>query len=298
MTKQIEYLDDGCHDGISHFDYVNDPCEGGSLNSSGIHTMMMDCPLRFWEQSSLNPDKELEKPSIAVNMGTLIHDILLLDERLFTERYAVRPDEFNDYRKAVAKEWRDQALEQGYMIITSEQIETAKRAADAALNHHKFGKIFENTLREQTLIWTCKETGVRCRARLDLFSRENSYECDYKSTTTSANPKEFSKNIWNFGYYIQRAFYKEAFETVFGEELDKSYMLVQEQNNPNFISLVELDEFAMENGKMMVNLAKRKYAECLKNNYWPGYDTEIYRVELPGWAEAQLIDIKDRMQIK
>jgi len=282
----------GCYPDMSHQDYIDDPVEGGSLNSSGIKTLLLDCPKRYWLQSPLNPDRDPEEHKKHYSMGSLIHDILLLGGSQIHKRYHILSPEFKDFRTKAAKEERDEAIGRGLMVIKQDDLDQAHNVAKIALSHPKIGDIFKEGESEQTLVWQDKETGVWCRCRFDRFNHEHLYGADYK-TSRNANPREFSRAVGDYGYYIQAAMYMEGYKAVFGKSLEKFWFIVQEIDQPEMIAPIELDNVALEWGKILFDAAKRKYAECKDVNRWPGYDEQTHKIGLPGWHEAKLETLKD-----
>ena len=75
-------------------------------------------------------------------------------------------------------------------------------------------------------------------------------------------------------------------------------MLV-EKTAPYLVSVVELDEEAVNIGRALNDRAKRIYRECVETNTWPGYPT-AEPVSLPLWAiykSEDLLGINTEMDI-
>lgn len=287
-----KFLEPGCHPDVSHQDYIDDPVDGGSLNSSSIIPLVLDCPKRYWINSPLNPDRDPQEHKKHFTMGSLIHDILLLGSKNIHQRYHLLSPEFKDLRSKAAREERDEAIERGLMVIKQDDLDKGNKVAEYARRNPRIGEVFDKGENEQTLIWQCKETGVMCRVRFDKFNHEHLFGVDYK-TAKNANPREFQRSISDYGYYVQAAMYMDGYYNVFGKRLKKFWFVAQEIEQPEMISAIELDAVALDWGRVLFNAAKRKYAECKKNDYWPGYDEVTHKVGLTGWTEAKLETIKD-----
>lgn len=282
----------GCYPDMSHQDYIDDPVEGGSLNSSAIKTLLLDCPKRYWLGSPLNPDRDPEEHKKHYSMGSLIHDILLLDGQNISSRYHILSPEFKDFRTKAAKDERDEAIQRGLMVIKQDDLDKARNVAKYAMENPGISSIFTGGKTEQTLIWKDDETDVMCRCRFDLFNHKELFGMDYK-TSRNAHPREFSRAVGDYGYYIQAAMYMEGYKAVFGKSLKKFWFIVQEIEQPEMIAPIELDNVALEWGKILFDAAKRKYAMCKDTDHWPGYDEQTHKIGLPGWIEAKLETIKD-----
>lgn len=284
MTKITET---GCYPDMSHQDYIEDPVEGGSLNSSSVSTLLLDCPQRYWINSPLNPNRKTREQKKFFTMGSLIHDIVLLGGQNISDRYHIMNPDFQDFRKKAAKAERDEAVENGLIVIKESDYVQALHVDSILKGNPNVAPLMAAGEAEQTLVWQDEKSGVMCRCRFDMFNHDGLLGLDYK-TTKNANPTEFSKTVANYGYYIQAAMYMDGYKHVFGKELNKFVFVVQEIVQPEMISCIELDGSALHWGKIVFDAAKRKYAQCKHANHWPGYDDKIHRASLPGWFEAGL----------
>ena len=123
------------------------------------------------------------------------------------------------------------------------------------------------------------------RIRPDWGSKDKKLAVDYKTTGTSADPNEFSKNIFNMGYDIQETYYKRGAKTVSCVE-PKFVFVVQETVPPHLCSFIGLSPEFQEIGHQKVDYGLFMWNECISLGKWPGYPNKLCWVEPPGWAMA------------
>jgi hypothetical protein len=265
-------------------EYLADPCAEPSISSSGLRTIENECPLVYWHDSPLNPNRE-RSTTTAFEFGRATHDWLLQKDR-FLEFNHVLSDSC-DLRTKAGKAERDEALEAGKTVIKAEEFEAVKAMRQAVLDHEYAGAAFENGKAEQTLVWKDPETGVWLRCRPDYLPAPMDWIPDYK-TAVSAKPQEFQRAVWNHGYHMQAAHIMEGILRVTGHEPRNFFFVVQEKRPPYIVSVIALDRIALEWGATQNRRAIRIFAGCLERDHWPGYSSRVEQIGLPGFAEHQL----------
>jgi hypothetical protein len=108
-------------------------------------------------------------------------------------------------------------------------------------------------------------------------------------TTVNADPREFGKTAYKFGYHQSAGHYQDGVLAATGELLPFTFVLV-EKTAPYFVSVVQLDEEAVQAGRALNERAKRIYAECTKSGVWPGYPASE-PISLPMWASYEMDDL-------
>jgi len=101
--------------------YHGDLCIGPSISSGGMRTMWSQSPAHYFVGSYLNPDRVNEdKPHFAV--GRAAHKLLIEGRDGFDKEYAIRPQEWSDWRTAAAKAWRGEHIERGFTILVPDDL--------------------------------------------------------------------------------------------------------------------------------------------------------------------------------
>ncbi|MEV5211396.1 PD-(D/E)XK nuclease-like domain-containing protein [Micromonospora sp. NPDC053740] len=262
--------------------YHSDPVPGGSLSCSGAKKLLPpSCPALFrHEQENGQPHKK------AFDIGSAAHKMVL----------GVGPD----LVQIDAEEWRSNAVKAevaavrhngGIPLKPSEMAQI--KAMGKALREHPIASALltpEGGKAEQTLVWQDTETGIACRALVDWLPNRNGNRLvigDYKSSV-SANPEDFRKAAYNYGYCMQNPWYLDGIRALDLEEDPDFVFVVQMKTPPYLVSLIRLDEEALRIGAERNRKARRVFADCLESGVWPGFtDTEIAEVSLPSYATYQ-----------
>lgn len=277
--------------GLSLAVYHDDCCVGPSISSSGLRTIWSQSPAHYWCRSPLNPDRlpPEDKPHFA--LGRVAHTLLLEGRAGLLTDYALRPDEYPDYRPKEARVWRDEQILAGKTIITPEDLEKVEGMAKALGAHPLVQAGILNGAVERSLIWKDAETGVWLKARPDVIPTESGDFSDLK-TTPSVAYDALERSLASFGYQMQAALAGMASEAVLGVKM-QSFTLVWVEKEPPFcVRVTTLDEADIERGARQVRRAIRTFAHCLDTGRWPGPGNDgAEYIKLPTWA-ANRVDLE------
>ena len=262
-----------------------------ALSASGAWTLAKDCPAKFLWNSPWNPLRERDdKPEF--DIGTAAH-LAVLEPARFNER-TVLIDAPN-YRTARAQALREAAYAANKVPLLPAQAEIVGQIAGAIRAHPIAAEAFTGGAPEVTLTWTDAGTGVPCKARVDWLPRHGRWLVDLK-TAVSANPVEWTDQAARLGYYARAAWYLDGAEAVLGRRPEEYWFVVPEKEAPYLVSVIGLDETALEWGRMINRRALSLFAECVQRREWPGYrepgarQDRAFRVSLPPWAVYRLQD--------
>lgn len=289
---------------MSDTTYHADPCVNGpSLSRSLALTLLDQSPAHAWAQHpKLNPKFEEKEPDNQrlVDRGSAAH-VMLLNQP--TKIVTILAD---DYRKKGAKEERDAARAKGAIPLLEQDRETVENMIEAAMRQlkaidHPVARSLDGDFadggaayNELTAVWRDVVNDRWCRIRMDrmhLTERRISI-LDYKTTSQSAAHHSVGRMMCNNDYHFQEAFYRRGIEQLIplardGQiRLDFTF-LVQEQDPPYALSLVEFDTAARIIGRKRVSAAIRLWDKCMTGDVWPAYSPEPVIAELPAYLETQ-----------
>lgn len=165
--------------------------------------------------------------------------------------------------------------------------EKIHRMRDSAMAHPAVRELLEMPgERELSYVWDDPETGLRCKARSDIYGRPERLITDLK-TTADASEREFPRSIFNFGYHQQGAHYIDGAEEV---EMPAEHFIIVaiEDAAPYEVVPYRLREDAIEKGREKLRELRRIYKQCMESGEWPGYSDIIVDVSLPDWAWKKL----------
>ena len=283
MTAPLVLSQPGIYDDVPDRDYHADPVPGGSLSSTGARLLLPpSCPARYryWADNRQGSTRVFD-------LGRATHSLL----------FGVGPEivviPADNYRTKAAQEAQRAAREAGQPPLLEWEMEQV-RAMVAAVRSHPLASALLHPDRgqaEQTLIWEDRDTGVMCRARLDWLSTHTSANrrivVDYK-TCVSADPETLGKAMWNHGYHIQGAWYRDGIRALELAPETAFVFIAQEKDPPYLTTLFEPDIVALRWGSRLAERARRSYRNCVEANRWPAYTDRVIPVALPHWAESQL----------
>lgn len=195
--------------------------------------------------------------------------------------------EADSWRTKAAQDKRDYARIAGRIPLLRNDYDRVMRMAEAILRHPLARVLFDpaHGQPERSLFWTDPDTGVPCRARLDWLPEPRSGRLtipDYK-TTTGAHPDPASKAVGNYGYHIQHAHYTNGAQAL-GLGDDPAFVFVfQEKDPPYLINVVQLDDGAIQAGRIAMRAAAEIFRDCTAAGSWPGYPLDIPALSLPPW---------------
>ena len=224
------------------------------------------------------------EPTEALRIGKAFHT-LLLEPRKFNRQYAIMPicDKRTKEGKLIYKTFLKN--NDGKEILTKTDYEQIDVMADAIKKQIIYRYIQQGEA-EVCIVWEDKKTGLLCKARIDYVHREHAILIDLKSTT-DASKYEFSKAIYNYGYFEQAAWYCDGWEILTGDEPCFVFLPV-EKTPPYAVAAYEVPQMDIAAGRQSYRKALDKYAECLKKNYWPGYQETVEILGMPDWALRKL----------
>jgi hypothetical protein len=252
-----------------------------SLSHSGLR-VILDVPARFVHQRDHGrPHRRAFDVGHAAHgevLGTGL-DIVVIDAK--------------DYKSRAAQAERDAIRAAGKVPLLRWEMDHVRGMAAALRRHPVAGRLFRPGAgtTERSMFWRDDRFGFWRRGRTDwsMFLPDGRYAMiDYKSTS-SAEPYAVSKHAFDFGYYTQDVYYRQAAVAcgLADDEDDTAFLFVfQEKEPPYIVTVVEIDEAARATGRAMVNAGLELYARCLELDEWPDYSPgDILPVTLPKYAD-------------
>jgi hypothetical protein len=255
-----------------------------AINKSGLEWFQWS-PLHYWT-NCLSPNKPEQKTSDAMALGTAIHMAILEPER-FAATYIASPrfDRRTKQGKQDSDGFRADCERRGLTDIDEQDFETCKRVRDSVRATSAAEIILETGSSEVTMVWEDPIEGVLCKGRLDWLS---AVILDFKSTI-DARHSAFSKQVANMGWHIQAAFYTDGYRAITKIEPPFIFGAI-EKSAPFGCAFYELGSEEVDAGRKLYRKWLAQYAKCLGNKTWPGYPSEIKKLNLPAWAMKETQD--------
>lgn len=227
-------------------------------------------------------DRQAETPTLF--FGKALHMALLEPDRYRTT-YTVEPN-FGDCRFKEAKATRDawRAENKSKLLLEQADATHIDGMVKSAKAHPLVSKMLcDDGVSELTARWLDDETGIVCKSRADYYVERLNLCVDIK-TAEDARADAFVRSVTNYGYHRQNAFYDDGFRAV-GAALEHFVFVAIEKAPPYLIGVFNLDDDAIRRGRGWARSSLRTFADCIERGEYPGYDTSIQTLSLPGWAK-------------
>jgi len=282
-------LESGLYPGIRTKDYF---ALNKAKTESGIEYRIPSKSLlaQFAKNPRAWKDDPEFKTTAAMNAGSLL-DCLLLTPNEMGSQFILKPtgmpnrphkhlDEgvpvsptAKKTQEAVLR-WQNFEIEAaGKAVVTSDQIMTARRAAENVKRSKLGGYLLNNCETQVAMFHFDNDVNMWVKGMIDILPNKNSDfgDCivDLKSTSGFL-PSEFRKICWNFSYHEQAALYLLMYNAITGEDRERFLFLVSDSKNNNDCGVLEMDKEWIEMGQESVLAKLSYYARCVEKDNWPG----------------------------
>ena len=248
---------------------------------------MSICPAYFkWHED--NP----QEPTQEMIEGSAFHKIVLEPET-FDREFVVAPK--FDRRTKEGKAAYEQFCEiskSGVSVITQEQYDMICGMRDSIMQNPYAAKLINGSV-EQSMYFVDDMTGVRCKARPDVWRKvgDRIVVTDLKSTK-SALPMFFANDVVKYGYDLQSYWYSNAVSKVLGVPIDHVdfVFIAVEKKPPYLVNVMQADKFVLQKGEADFREYIGTYEECLRTGVFYGLNGEhgiINNLSLPSYLLKQ-----------
>jgi|GEM_PF-2282785 len=220
----------------------------------------------------------------AMHWGTLI-DCLTTTPELAENELAL--SEFDDFRTKAAREWRDQNLAAGKIIVTAEQLAEGRKSA-RMLTHtcERSAGIFANS--KSQVIIAGRIMGCNVKGLVDLAPEGEDFLADLK-TTSSFSIDGFSRQTAAFGYHVQAGLYLHLWNAMFPDDRRTRFKLIwQDAESPYEVAVTELHRDEIERGYEYALYQIQRLTAAARDDHWPmAFDAQEPLIMRPTWAAIQ-----------
>jgi len=231
----------------------------------------------------------------AKRMGRIIH-LALLEPDKFRSRFQIIP-KFSGEGSMAAKAEYIGGLPDDAIILKQKEVDKILYMTDSVSNHPKAAQVLAGGHYELNgYVWD-ERRKVWWLFKPDVL--KSAIVADLKSSK-SADPESFSRDIFNFGYYLQVPIYLDGASALLGRKIEQFPFVVVENCEPYVTEVYYVTPELIEIGRNLVDLAIDKYHHHMneyaiakeKNQkyYWPGYTGKAAasQINIPTWAQYRL----------
>lgn len=227
-------------------------------------------------------DDPRDESTDAMDFGKLFHAAIL--EQRFD--YVVKPEGL-DGRTRAGKEWASE--NDGSMILSFDADLALKTMLKKAKAHPFVAPLLKVSQFEVSVFVQDNSTGLIRKSRIDAIPGKKycpgSKPLIDLKTATTAEKREFAKEIRKRRYHVQGAYYLDNWNAANPDDQRDAFVLVTFEKEPPFeIAVYEIDADSIAQGRKEYRRDLTVLAHCKKNNHWPGYNTHAELIRLPEWA--------------
>lgn len=227
-----------------------------------------------------------EESTPAQKRGTFFHDLLLEQNvshyvpRPLKADGSLMPTSMNDY-----KAWL--ATIGDKTPIHPDDFNEMNAALDAYCENKAAMKMIDGAEIEKSVYAVDHETGIKVKARPDIWGKGRGYIVDLKSC--GAIDKYFIKSIFSNGYDIQLEHYRDVIFQATGERINDCYILAFETEAPYASKIFKLSRAALESAKQIRRQYLNEIKACMDDGIFPAYSQEITEVDRPEYLDDKLV---------
>jgi hypothetical protein len=181
---------------------------------------------------------------------------------------------------------------EGRELIDEETRALADRCAKAVLDHPKAAAMLAFGKTEEPITWTDRETGVPCKARLDLG--KPGFVLDVKSSR-QPTLRGICADFARYRYHGQLAFYQDGAITSrrIPADAPPPRVIVVQTVEPFDVVPGWIGQWDLDRGRALYKSLLRRYLECTAAEWWPGIAPEPIELPLPDWTPGAVDEVRE-----
>lgn len=256
-------------------DYLND----AGIGASTLKNILLS-PMDFYFAV-----RQKSEDTKSTTLGTAIH-MMILEFHKFYDHYALCLEDLGNRSKEGRRRSDEFKKEnEGKTCFFGDDAMTLKKVRVAVDGNHTLQKFLRKSRVEVTGFVEDKYHNIRLKTRPDVFCEDNSI-MDIKTTSAMIDDESIARTIFKYGYHFQAAHQIKVFEQLISANINNYYWIFVSTETPApHIIIKKASTELLLAGKIDHEFALRKHRECVYNNNWPGFPTEITEIGLPDYAK-------------
>lgn len=182
-------------------------------------------------------------------------------------------------RRTTTGKQQAEAEADGKVVTLSDADMSKLEAMAEALDANQIARDVMATMprREESVFWTDPATGLECRARFDLAG---DFAIADLKTVRSAQPTDFQRSLYDYGWLLQAAWYTRAFQLAF--ERTPSFLFIACAKTPPYqVAVYEMQAQDVRAGDKACQRLLEKWKDASQANQFPGIPQRIHTLQLP-----------------
>lgn len=255
----------------------------GALSQSELKVVAEKSPLHLRHQRM-----KLRSPTDSMKLGTAVHKMILEPES-FESCYAFAPECYKRSKeeKAIWAAAQAAADSSHKKLITKDDYDTAVAMRDSLFSNIELRGLLRDGVAERACFGNL--LGVHAKALLDYYRPQHHEIVDLKSTKC-ASLKQFERDVRNYRYHWQAAWYVDLVKTITGEE--PTFKIVAVENVEPYCSAVfEINFDLLAIARWEIQQTVDTIKRCMDTGIWPGYPSAVnqlgaYKSEWEAYKKA------------
>ena len=252
---------------------------------------------RHYASKFLTPKKP---DTEAMILGKIVESLVFESKEQFEKQFRVFKKASGTGSKALNDAVKDQAKADKILLITEDDLQTAKYCKESLLDHNESRQLIEGkTMYQQRLEWRNKASNLPLLGYLDF--RSNAWDSDILvdlKTTNNADPDEFTRAIVKWDYHIQAAAYLDAYHKKF-YQFPMFIFLAVETKEPYNVSVNFMESKILELAKDEFLGSLLAFRKCMDDKqFHKGYEFRLFdnldyfAVRMPGYYKPKYGGLK------
>lgn len=258
-------------------------------------------PYHYWYKY-INPDFEKPEPTPAMQLGSLVHT-MVLEPELFDSEYIIKPEttpipkalklkdvgreayDANKTEREAISAANDLELErfqkaaENKTIVSRETYEQANAMKEAVLNDETARNLINDAQIERSIYFTHEPTGLQSKVRPDAWL--GTVVTDLK-TVRDASFRAFQNEAYKLGYFVQAGMIYKSLQSI-DITMEKFVFMCVEKAPPYVTATYVLDDEAIDYGVILFDSLMERLKECCEQDRWPSYPMQTLSV--PNYAK-------------
>lgn len=260
-----------------------------SLSSSVALAIVEETEIEaYMKINRFNPREKEKANSDAINLGSIVHDKILLGAA-GKPPFEVVP--FDSFKTKDSQMVRDDLIARGIIPLAQNEKTEAilksinvmeQRLHERLADHVEYPNVMQKGAGEQSGFYFDEKLGIWKRARFDWIDElYPDIVWDYKTTSLSSD-KWINQELWK-QKYIQCPHYTDVLSGIRGKHCKFGFVL-QRTVEPFLVEIVVIDESYMDEVRKRYHLAQLKFTNCLKTDVWRGASPYTIHACPPPWV--------------
>ena len=292
--RDISVLPDGIYTDITDEEYFADR---NRVNCSSLKTVIQNEGATVF----LNQKREV---TAAMRIGTAFHTLVLEPEK-FNDRFVVIPKVSfatkegklikEKYADCVFLNDKERTSDEGRQIVINEEdYDELLKLKNGLLYDFDGAELEAKRLLDQSGDCECvvlfTHLNIPCKCKIDKFLKESLHILDVK-TCQSSKVEDFQKTVFDYGYFIQAAFYKLAFWCLAEITVKFSFLAVEKTEDVYLSQVFNTDEWDGA-GQALIDFYLPIAYKAMQDKKYSGYmkqdRNKNMSIPVPGWIDRKL----------